>query len=257
MADIIFYPQHVAAFTITAITSEATGFEKELILDRRLATYWKATSTANQDIEIDLGADYADHSISSLVFLVYLNSTDDWGLYADENSDYSGEEMVTEGSSGTTGWQTIVATFTATSAFRYWRIKLYSLIATPRIATIYLGPHYTITCRYNKNQIESEYDYSGVKLETAYGGEVGATEQYPERKYWRFLYETLDVTNKGYLDSILALSKGKKYPIAFSDINGTEYYIRFMIDRLNARQVEHQLYNTGEILLQEEYGDPT
>lgn len=39
---------------VDSATSEATGYPKEQLVDNNPDTYWKPTSTANQDIEIDL-----------------------------------------------------------------------------------------------------------------------------------------------------------------------------------------------------------
>ncbi len=43
---------------VNAITSEATGFPIDYAFDTNLSTYWKATSTATQTIDVDLGASY-------------------------------------------------------------------------------------------------------------------------------------------------------------------------------------------------------
>ena len=51
----VFYPGWICLeeATIHAITSEATGYPKERLLDGNLKKGWKPTSTANQDIWID------------------------------------------------------------------------------------------------------------------------------------------------------------------------------------------------------------
>ena len=254
MSNIKFFPYGVDLFSLTAVTSEDTGHEKEYMLDRRLATYWKADSSSNQDIDIDLGADYADYSIDHV--LLYCDPTDGATItiYAATQSDYSDQtEIVTQGIIYG-GWQFVpYLQFTGTNSYRYWRIRFTNLSAAPSVALIFIGPSIEITIRYNKGGIIEETDYD-VKLSEAYGGQRGIPRAPIERKYWEFLYEYLDLANKNKLDTLLSVIHGSRYPFYYKDTNDNYHYVRFIGKNLGAKEVEHQLYNTNTIRLEEELG---
>jgi len=52
---------------VDSATSEATGFNKEHLIDNNPDTYWKPTSTANQTLDFDLGA---AKIIDAIIFFV-------------------------------------------------------------------------------------------------------------------------------------------------------------------------------------------
>jgi hypothetical protein len=252
MANIKFYPEGLDLFTLSAVTSEATGYEKEFMLDRRLATYWKATTGAAQNIDIDMGA--ADYAVDYVLLYGDFDIDDEITLGYDDNDSYSSPT----GIGGTTtiivaGWQWVWILFSkVSSADRYWRITITPDAAAPSAAVIFIGSVREITCRYNKNQIEGEYDYSGVQLSESLGGQRGVPIAHESRRVWEFFYETLDNTNKDLLDTILSLTEGRRYPICFYDTDGNPFYVRIMNDRLGMRQVEYQLYNSDPIILSED-----
>lgn len=253
MSNIKFFPYGVDLFTLTAVTSEATGYDKEFMLDRRLATYWKATSSAQQDIDIDLGADYDDYLIDHVLIYANLDSSGESTaiqIFSATQANYSDQS---ERSSGTSipGWLPYCHPFTGTNSYRYWRIRISNQGSAAEVALIFIGPSIEITVRYNKGGIPGEKNYD-VKLSESYGGQRGIPRSPIERDYWEFLYEYLDETNKGYLVTLLSLIKGCRYPFYYKDTADVYHYVRFMGTNLNAREVEHQLYNTKTIRLEEE-----
>jgi len=164
MADIKFYPYGIGAntvpFQITAVTSEATGHEKIYMSDLIKSTYWQATSSATQNIDIDLGTGYEDYDIDHV--LIYVDSGGDmtWYVYADTQSNYSTQtEMFSLSPQGYSGFRLLVATFASVNEFRYWRIRLTNLSTAPKIGLIFIGESKTIATRFSYGGIQGQYDY--------------------------------------------------------------------------------------------------
>jgi hypothetical protein len=254
MSNIKFHVDNIADYTLTLATSEASGYEKEFMLDRRLATYWKATTGGTQDIEIDLGADTA---VDYILIYADLDIDDTVTVYYDDNAGYSSPIQADSEVITVTGWQVVKLSFTEVSADdRYWRIRIVPDAAAPSCATVFIGSEYEITIRFNYGCILEEKNYSGVKVVNSYGGQRGASRQSEPRNIWKFFYETLDATNKGKLDSILALTNGAQYPFYYLDEDSNYHYVRWITAGLNAVERFDQLYDTGEILLEQELGSP-
>ncbi len=254
MSNIKFYPTNIATITLNDPTTSSSDHPKTNMLDYRLATYWQADDTTDPHyIPFDFGT---STSCQYVLFYADLDDGDLVEIYADSNSDYSTEAKRGEKSITSTGWQWVLVEFAAYS-LRYWRIKLdlSGSPTVPSISTIFLGTSYEITIRYNYGQI-IEPTYRGVKLIESYGGQRGATQKSPPRNTWQFKYEDLDSTNKGYLDSIMAICNGWQYPLYFVDTDGNGHYVRMMINKLNATEKTHLLYDVPNIILEEELGSP-
>ena len=254
MSNIKFCPKNIAEYAISAVTSEDTGYEKEFMLDRRLATYWKGTSAANQDIDIDLGADIA---VDYVLIYADLDVDDVVTVYYDDNESYTSPVQAATDTITVTGWQVLKLTFTEVSSDnRYWRIRIAPDAAAPSCSVIFIGIEYEITIRYNYGSIIKEPDYSGVKIIESYGGQRGRSRQSEPRNIWRFTYEMLDTTNKDKLDAVLAITNGAQYPFFFFDVDDNAHYVGWITTGLKAIEKYDELYDTGEILLEEELGSP-
>ena len=101
MSNIKFFINNIAEYTLTSVTSEATGHEKEFLLDRRRTTYWQASDSATQEIKIDLGT-----GGSAGYVIVYHNpgGAFTFKVYYATLSDYSDQVLIDSSSGTQTTW---------------------------------------------------------------------------------------------------------------------------------------------------------
>jgi hypothetical protein len=125
---------HVAA-SITA-TSNATGFPKENLQDERDYTYWKATGTFNQTIEIDMtGTAYEAFPVSYFGIASHNLKTSDSEISLDY---WDGSEWVNILTQNAPHNFAFFVTFTAVTATKY-RIGVRSNAVAPQVGYIGLG----------------------------------------------------------------------------------------------------------------------
>jgi len=254
MSNIKLFTENIADFTLTTTTTEATGYDKEFMLDRRLATYWKGDGGASDEyIHIDLES--ASRDIDYVH--IYVNPADytPISLYHATQSNYGDEAIEGGAQNASAGWQWIRFEFEATH-YRYWRIKFDPTAAPPSCAIIQIGSVQEITLCYDFGGILGQYDYSGVKIIDSYGGQRSATRQTEARRKWEFKWDILDNTNKGKLETALANTKGAQYPFIYKDPDNNYYFVRWMNSGLNASEFTHELYRVPLIRLEEELGSP-
>jgi len=254
MSNIKLFTENIADFKLTTTTTEATGYEKEFMLDRRLATYWKGDGGASDEfIHIDLES--AARAIDYVY--VYINPADSTliSLFRATQSNYSDEVIVGGSTALSAGWQWYRASFFALT-YRYWRIKFDVTAAAPSCAIIQIGSEQEISLCYDFGGILGQYDYSGVKIIDSYGGQRSATRQAEARRKWEFKWDTLDNTNKGKLETALANTNGAQYPFIYKDPANVYYFVRWMNSGLNAAEFTHELFRVPTILLEEELGSP-
>jgi len=151
-ADISLYTiAQMEASIVSSITSEASGYPKENLLDNNLDTYWKPTSTANQLINLDLASILGVYAL--LIFLknydaitagcgVYIygsNNLADW-YQIDINGD--GSQTVIGGK--TLGPLRIIDYPSPPISYRYWRILLNAQNVVAQIAGIWYCTKYSL-----------------------------------------------------------------------------------------------------------------
>lgn len=256
MADLKFMAEGIDLYDIDSATSEAAGFEMEYMQDRKLATSWKATSTALQNIDIDTngikGANYffLYHNIS------HNSETATIKIYSDDNSGFASPIL-----RGSVNPLTAAATpyvlidLGATFTERYWRITIESSDVAPQIYLVFfgtdLGATSGITTRYMFGQLE-EPIYGGSKIVETLGGMRYARQYHDGRDRFEYAWDHLDATNKARLQAVIALSKGRALPFFMQDIDSAYHYVRLMNSGVGARQVAHTLFNTGRLIFEEE-----
>ena len=124
----------VAALTVT---SEATGYPKANLQDLRDYTYWKASGTSNQTIEIDLtGTGYETVNVGYIGFAGHNLKTAD-ALIQLDRWDGSGWEAVLPNFAAPHDYAFFIQ-FTAEAGTK-WRVILSSLAAAPQIGICAIG----------------------------------------------------------------------------------------------------------------------
>jgi len=119
------------AVVFDGITSEATGFPKENLLDNNPDTAWRPTSTATQLIELDFGSGV---TVLPDVCFLFVHNYSEVGTanatpqYSDDGSSWSAGGAPTAIGSLTEPIKVI--TITESSAHRYWGLALSSLTGT-------------------------------------------------------------------------------------------------------------------------------
>lgn len=250
MANLILLSQTIDDETL-AVTSEAAGHLKECLQDRRLDTSWKSTTSANQNIDIDFGADmFVDH------ILLYHNLPNDaavrlWSATASDYSDefYRSLSHIIDSSKRPVLYFT---TYSGGFTFRYWRVKITALTAAAEVYLLFIGRQSEITVQYNNAQNE-ESKYRGSLIKTSYGGKRYSRTYFGARKSFRYRWEYLDLTNQTSLQTLIANSKGPALPFFMKTVDGAYYYVRLMNEEIGSEQVEHHLFNIGPLLFEEEF----
>ena len=247
-------------FIVSAVTSHATDHDKEFLADLQLDTYWEASSSAQQDIDIDLGSNFANYSIDHVFIYAKITNTSyaPIVIYSDTHSDYSaqqnrsGVEEFVNGESGV--WSAIFVPVPSPIATdRYWRIRLASASGTPQIAMIFLGVSKTITCRpnYGGKNNQNTFRNSGF-IESASGMRHGYSLT-PIRKVWSRVWEVLDLTNKEAIEYVLNLTNGAQYPLWFQDLDDTDWnFVRILNTEPIAEETKHQIYKTDPLIIEQE-----
>lgn len=255
MADLTFYPQSIDDATLV-VTSEATGYSKYNLQDRRKDTSWRSTSNANQNIDMDFGVAYtADHGFfyhnlpaGSYVDIYYATQAN----YSDELSVTSNEPTPITG----TGPRYLAFEFPFSGSYtkRYWRIKITNMPGSTvaEIFLFFLGARKVISVRYNYGQIiGSKFS---TKLFESLAGNRSAVAFQGARRIWKLAFEYMSKTNRDNLISVLASASGKRYPIFMLDPDMLAYYyVRLMHDEISDPEVTHQLYNINQLLIEEEF----
>ena len=139
---IFFYANLLKSYTPT-VTSEASGYPKGNLYDDDLNSMWKATSTAEQSINIDAGA-AVPVDVFCLGPVHNLKTADaELSLQYSSTGAWAGEQTVVFTLTPSADNVYDHRLFTQVSA-RYWRIVLASLAATPQIGEIAFGARYTL-----------------------------------------------------------------------------------------------------------------
>ncbi len=260
MADLKLIAEGIDLYTIDQATSEAAGFEMEFMQDRQLATSWKATSTALQNIDIDTG----DDGFGALYFFLYHNISDNSSaatikIYEEDEDDGTWDGTFTQrGSTFTiTPSNTPYAFIDLGAAYlnRYWRIEINNSDVVPEVYLVFFGSDVGatggITVRYMFGQLE-EPIYDGSKIIETPGGMRFARQYHKGRDRFEYAWDHLDATNEGRLQAVAALSKGRALPFFMQDIDSVYHYVRLMNSGIGSRQVAQSLFNTGRLIFEEE-----
>jgi hypothetical protein len=146
MADaakpLILYQNKLESPGIAAITSEASGYPKSNLYDGRPFTTWKPTTTATQNIDIDLGASATIEAFAVLQHTLGTN-TATVTITSTTNADYTTGATTHKTINFTTDTNYWVRMDT-TNFSRYCRIAITSQDAVVAIGEMFLGAVYQL-----------------------------------------------------------------------------------------------------------------
>lgn len=248
MANLLLFSQAIDEATLV-VTSQATGFAKEHLQDRRKDTSWKSTSSANQNIDMDFGAAYpVNHCF------LYHNLPDNATirLWAATQANYSDEAAV-GAAQVISGRPNLYWNLGVSVNVRYYRFKITTLPSAAEIYLVFMGAELEISIRHDFGGINGENAYSGISLVESMAGIRGARSYYGPRKRWEFGWEYLSLANQQNLQFLISNVYGKRFPFFFRDVDGNYNFARLMMENLGARETNHQLYNVGPLILEEEF----
>lgn len=247
-------------FDVSAVTSYASGHNKEYLSDLLLATYWEASSSAQQDIDIDLGANFANYTIDHVFIYAKITGSpvNPIMIYSDDAADYSGQtnrsglEELPEGASGI--WYAYFLNIqTPIATDRYWRIRLAAASAAPQAAMIFIGVSKTITIRPNYGGKNNQYTYRNAGIQETAGGKRVGYSLTPARKIWSRIWEVLDSTNKTAIEYVHTLLNGPQFPCWFQDLDDTTwYFVRILNTEPIIEEFNHELYKSDPLIIEQE-----
>ncbi len=255
----------MAKAMVKDITSEATGFPRQNLLDFNPDTYWKPTNTDNQTIDIELGEAYTvtgfavwihnyntDYNIGSQVIQVLSDDNDDGSYTAVTASCTDTFEAFTVGHpiyfpSDTYGW--------TEATRRYWRVIIGNMSIVSEISGFFFLVKRVVSIG-NQWPEPDALKYYNSRIELPGGRQFitginshGITNN---------ILRTYILEGTTWTSTSLYLAfqdcKGSLYPLIMNE--GTDYkYVRFNNegDELSKNQIDYLLYNPTVIFRQIPY----
>ena len=241
----------LAKAIITSATSEATGFPKENLLDFNPDTFWKPTSTANQTIDIDLGA---VQTVDQFAIWIHNYDTDyesgtqtiAIGYSTDDSSDYSGGVTQFVGTlfNNTVGQPIYFpATPSGPISKRYWRFLITNMTAIAEISQIFLVRKRAITIGNQFPEPDADKFYNNS---IALPGGRKFTAGINSKSIKDNVGRTYILEGTVWTSTPLYLAhqdcKGVRYPLILSE-NSDYKLVHFTIDTLSKNKIGHLMYN--------------
>lgn len=228
----------------TAVTSEATGYPIENAIDLNPNTFWRATSTAEQTIDIDLQSakqvdavglwlkDYADHSAAANYNLQtsYSSNGIDYSAVFGEYQSWHPDVMVK------------VFDFAAAKTYRYWRIYVEPVSgAVMDISGLCLFRKFSIA-RGNDYPEDDAATFINTATQTVIGNDfVSGVSPNPISIFSR-TWMLSGTTYWTALSGAFSDSCGNRYPLVIGE-NSTYKIVRFGQDQLPKNEIDYQVYN--------------
>ncbi len=95
-------------------------------------------------------------------------------------------------------------------------------------------------------------NYRGISVSQAYGGKVYTNERFGKQLEWELNYTNLIEADRGKLEALINVVKGRKTAFEFSPDGGTTYYnVRLEEDSLSFEQTAYGIYSTSFTITQE------
>lgn len=248
-SNLKFFPHSLDDCSL-AITSEASGHEKEFLQDHNKDTYWESTDTSAQNVDFNNGAAY---KTDYMVLYHNLPTGTNVRPYGANAANYSDEAPVADAIVIAAG-NTPIMVFDYTGVTQaYWRLKITSLSSVAKINLIYAGEVLDVTTMFGFGWLDADRRYDGVDLEESISGKRFGKLIRASRRRWEFNWELLLSAMRTELDNLLIETKGPGKPFIFTDIDGTEYFARAMSPALNVRPPAFEYYNVGPLVIEEEF----
>jgi hypothetical protein len=235
--------------SITAITSEETGYPKENMMDWNPDTHWRPSSTSNQTIDIDLGS--AQQVDQFAVWIHNYNTDYDFGthgiqLYSDDNDDgnYTAiTAMISELWDPTVGTPIYFPAASPTpTTKRYWRLAIVNCGSNiAQISGIFLLRKRTLTAAANL-PLRDTGQFFNRTMRAAGGRRFVAGLNSGEGGTLPRTF-VLSQTDWEALEDAHQDCRGSLRPFIYTE-DSVNYYVRFTedLDKLDQNMIHYQLY---------------
>lgn len=229
---------------VTSVTSEATDHEIEFALDYNLNTFWKATTTANQDIILDFGVavpidgmafflrNYKAAFVLDIGLLWYSDNGTSWTIWPQAQLIFN-----TVNAFGVT-----LNAGDSTKTHRYWKISTRDATTIPEIAQILLFKKITVPQANILPELNERSYFSKVL--------VGAGGRMHKRQVNRNRIETFGRTwllkgnaDRDKLASMWDDSRGHSLPLVMQEDSSPARFVEIVAPQtFNDNQLSFELY---------------
>lgn len=231
---------------VTSVTSEVAGREIEFAFDNNLDTYWKATSTANQDVIMDFGS---GNTIAVAGFACFCRN------YKASFATAVAQLYYSDNGSAWTLWTGVAIQFlnlqsngiflddpSATETHRYWKINMHDILTIPEIAGFFLLKKHTIASgSIHPEKNDKEYV---VKKYAAAGGRA------LKRQVNRIAIETFGRTwllsgdtDRDALEAMWDNARGHSLPLFMVEDSDDARLVEIVSPlRFNDNKLQYQIY---------------
>ena len=242
MAIDIYTTGNMAAAVVDSITSEATGYPKENLIDNNPDTSWKPTATGSVTWDIDLQSakevdaiilwvqNYTTDFSGPTVYLTVSSSPDD-STYTQRYSQYYVNPTTRPIS---------VSDISGNHTYRYWRISLSSLPSVIQLSACWLCRKFSLTKSHNIPNHDTTIYHNQVTYGAGGRMFASAINSQPSKQLPREYH--LGSTDYGYINSAFTDSGGRLRPVVIYE-NSTYYGVYFDSDKLNENEFASDFYN--------------
>jgi len=259
LGSIVFYPMSFDKSITIQVGGEQSGYPIENLEDGNWNTTWmNGNDTEAVQIDFDFGTGIkpvwfciGNHNLTDTGKGIKL-SQGDTGVGAAYNElefliGNGGYHDYVSANSGL--W---IETFSApNSAERYYRLYIEDTTGTkPEIAFISMGTT-VFTMNLNYSLGASLGRFYGTEKRITTGGQVKSNQLHGVKEQFQLSFDDIAETDKGFFDAIFTQIQGSLYPFVFTDIDGTNYYVRKQEENNFHDLVEYQIYNKQWTLIEE------
>ena len=258
MSDILYTSGLSKAVINTAVTSEATGYPIENVLDFNPNTYWKPTSTANQTLDFDLGSAL---EVDNIVLILKNYETDfvDAGanLYFESDDNDNGSYSAVTQANSISSWQAAIPqsknvyfqanilSFTSVTK-RFWRIRFVGMVEVVEVACIYFCSARTIAQSHEMSR-QQGVKFNSISQSGAAGIEYVKVKNTVPIETYNLLYRVSDIGSDTDYTSVINAYKdcqGRVYPLVMisADLQIIGNY-RFTSETANVLVRDFKLYD--------------
>ena len=222
---------------------EATGHPAELALDNNLDTYWKSTSTANVEFQIDLG----EAKTVDVILLFIKNYKEiNVGIFTYYWSDNGSAWTSVSGATLADATTPIrIKTTGLGLSHRYWKIAMTSLSFVTELASIWWGSYYDIAHGNVLPQMdEDQFHGREIQLPGGRFAVAGLNRNRTENFNRRYLIKSGDADFTD-LRNAFQDSCGLRHPLVMNEgaVQADARVVRFAADIFANRLTALQVYD--------------
>ena len=232
---------------IDSVTSEAAGHPMEHLLDGNLVTSWKPTSTARQDIIIDLNQSFASSNYAFGIFVRNYTTDHSAGTFTVYHSTDGvtwGSAILTHALSSTAKPIQIWALAAPQTLNRYLKITFTGMTTTIEVAALFILEVLTISkgpqVPFQSSVMYFNYGAAQDDATEAVSAKNDLSLEPHTRKY-----VCVDQTTLESFKAVFDKSYGARYPVVIKDtLNSTDYdpYVARLSNSFSSNMIDYQIY---------------